>query len=55
VFVTPSPVEKALQFIHDAFFAALAIESGCTWATTDEDYARARATHTNSRFGSSRM
>lgn len=76
VFVTPSPVEKALEFIHgmrerenctlvspgqrhwgiftslciglalkgnlvpDAFLAALAIESGCTWATTDGDYAR---------------
>jgi toxin-antitoxin system PIN domain toxin len=76
VFVTPSPIEKALEFINgmrarancalvspgqrhweiftslcgrlapkgnlipDAFFAALAIEWGCTWATTDGDYAR---------------
>jgi hypothetical protein len=26
--------------VPDAYFAALAIESGCTWATTDRDYAR---------------
>lgn len=28
------------NLIPDAYFAALAIESGCTWATTDRDYAR---------------
>jgi len=28
------------NLIPDAYFAALAIESGCTWATTDGDYAR---------------
>ena len=26
--------------IPDAYFAALAIESGCEWITTDRDYAR---------------
>ena len=26
--------------IQDAWFAALAIESGCEWITTDRDYAR---------------
>jgi toxin-antitoxin system PIN domain toxin len=26
--------------IPDAFFAALAIESGCTWISTDADYSR---------------
>ncbi|TLZ03430.1 MAG: type II toxin-antitoxin system VapC family toxin, partial [Gammaproteobacteria bacterium] len=25
---------------QDAWFAALAIESGCDWITTDRDYAR---------------
>ncbi|MDH5804709.1 MAG: VapC toxin family PIN domain ribonuclease, partial [Gemmatimonadota bacterium] len=25
---------------QDAYFAALAIESGCEWITTDRDYAR---------------
>jgi len=28
------------NLIPDAFFAALAIESGCEWITTDRDYAR---------------
>lgn len=28
------------NLIPDAFFAALAIESGCEWVTTDRDYAR---------------
>jgi toxin-antitoxin system PIN domain toxin len=28
------------NLIPDAYLAALAIESGCTWATTDGDYAR---------------
>jgi uncharacterized protein len=28
------------NLVPDAYFAALAIESGCTWATTDGDYAR---------------
>jgi predicted nucleic acid-binding protein len=26
--------------IQDAWFAALAIESGCEWITADRDYAR---------------
>jgi predicted nucleic acid-binding protein len=26
--------------VQDAWFAALAIESGCEWVTTDRDYAR---------------
>ena len=28
------------RLVHDAWFAALAIESGCEWITTDRDYAR---------------
>jgi predicted nucleic acid-binding protein len=28
------------NLIPDAYFAAMAIESGCTWVTTDRDYAR---------------
>ncbi len=28
------------NLIPDAYFAALAIESGCEWITTDRDYAR---------------
>jgi toxin-antitoxin system PIN domain toxin len=28
------------SLVTDAFFAALAIESGCEWITTDRDYAR---------------
>jgi uncharacterized protein len=28
------------NLIPDAWFAALAIEHGCTWATTDRDYSR---------------
>jgi len=28
------------NLIQDAWFAALAIESGCEWATTDHDYSR---------------
>ena len=28
------------NLITDAWFAALAIESGCTWITTDRDFAR---------------
>ena len=28
------------NLIPDAWFAALAIESGCEWITTDRDYAR---------------
>lgn len=28
------------SLIPDAYFAALAIESGCEWVTTDRDYAR---------------
>ena len=26
--------------VHDAWFAALAVESGCEWITVDRDYAR---------------
>ena len=28
------------NLVTDAWYAALAIESGCTWITTDRDYAR---------------
>jgi toxin-antitoxin system PIN domain toxin len=28
------------KLVPDAWFAALAIENGCTWVTTDGDYAR---------------
>lgn len=28
------------NLVADAYFAALAIESGCEWVTTDRDYAR---------------
>lgn len=28
------------NLVPDAWFAALAMESGCTWITTDRDYAR---------------
>lgn len=28
------------NLVPDAWFAALAIESGCTWVTTDRDFAR---------------
>ena len=28
------------NLVADAWYAALAIESGCTWITTDRDYAR---------------
>jgi toxin-antitoxin system PIN domain toxin len=28
------------NLVPDAWFAALAIENGCTWVTTDADYAR---------------
>lgn len=28
------------NLVADAWFAALAIESGCTWITTDRDYSR---------------
>jgi len=30
------------NLVQDAWFAALAIESGCEWLTTDRDYARFR-------------
>ena len=33
-------VKTAGNLIPDAYFAALAIESGCTWVTTDYDYSR---------------
>jgi uncharacterized protein len=32
--------EATGNLIQDAWFAALAIESGCEWVTTDRDYAR---------------
>ena len=32
--------ESAGNIVQDAWFAALAIESGCEWITTDRDYAR---------------
>jgi predicted nucleic acid-binding protein len=28
------------NLVQDAWFAALAIEAGCEWITTDRDYAR---------------
>ena len=28
------------NLVADAYLAALAVESGCTWATTDRDYSR---------------
>jgi hypothetical protein len=28
------------NLVHDAWYAALAIESGCEWITTDRDYGR---------------
>ena len=28
------------NLVQDAWFAALALESGCEWITTDRDYAR---------------
>jgi len=28
------------NIVPDAYFAALAIESGCVWITTDRDYSR---------------
>jgi len=33
-------VEAKGNLVPDAFLAALAIESGCEWITTDRDYAR---------------
>ncbi len=35
-----SKVDAKGNLIPDAFFAALAIESGCTWVTTDRDFSR---------------
>ena len=32
--------ELLAQLSPDAWFAALAVESGCDWVTTDRDYAR---------------
>jgi toxin-antitoxin system PIN domain toxin len=32
--------KAAGNLVQDAWFAALAIESGCEWITTDRDYAR---------------
>jgi hypothetical protein len=32
--------KAAGNLVQDAWFAALAIESGCEWITTDADYAR---------------
>jgi transposase len=36
----PTPEEVKGNLVQDAWFAALAIESGCEWITTDRDYAR---------------
>ena|SRR5271165_798210 len=33
------------NLIPDAFLAAIAIESGCTWITTDRDYSRFKDLH----------
>jgi uncharacterized protein len=33
------------NLVQDAWFAALAIESGCEWITTDRDYARFPGLH----------
>lgn len=33
------------NLVADAWFAALAIESGCEWITTDRDYARFNGLH----------
>jgi uncharacterized protein len=33
------------NLVQDAWFAALAIESGCEWITTDRDFARFHALH----------
>ncbi len=35
-----SGAEARGNLVPDAYFAALAIESGCEWVTTDRDYAR---------------
>ena len=41
IFVSLCREAKATgNLIQDAWFAALAIESGCEWITTDRDYAR---------------
>jgi uncharacterized protein len=29
-----------IRMVTDAYFAALALESGCEWVTTDRDYGR---------------
>jgi predicted nucleic acid-binding protein len=34
------PSDPTRSIIPDAYFAALAIEHDCEWATTDRDYAR---------------
>ncbi len=33
-------VDAKGNLIPDAYFAALSMESGCTWVTTDRDYSR---------------
>jgi toxin-antitoxin system PIN domain toxin len=52
VFVSPGPrhweifsslcarLDLKGNLVPDAFFAAMAIETGCTWVTMDRDYAR---------------
>ena len=41
IFETLCDKSKAAgNLVQDAWFAALAIESGCEWITTDRDYAR---------------
>ena len=38
------------SLVPDAWFAALAIESGCEWITTDRDYARFEGVHWRAPF-----
>jgi toxin-antitoxin system PIN domain toxin len=38
------------NLVQDAWFAALAIESGCEWITTDRDYSRFRGLRWRSPF-----
>jgi toxin-antitoxin system PIN domain toxin len=39
------------NLVQDAWFAALAIESGCEWVTTDRDYARFEGLRWRTPFG----
>jgi toxin-antitoxin system PIN domain toxin len=38
------------NLVQDAWFAALAIESGCEWITVDRDYARFKGLHWRTPF-----